>query len=40
VADSELLNHRVEVVEGVLGGECLELLKKFFDATRGNERVR
>src|ERR1043166_8549102 len=26
VADSELLNHRVEVVEGVLGAECAELL--------------
>jgi len=34
VADSELLNHRVEVVEGVLGGECLELVKKFFEQRR------
>src|SRR5580693_729167 len=30
LADSELLNHRVEVVEGVLASECLELVKKFF----------
>jgi tRNA(adenine34) deaminase len=34
LADSELLNHRVEVVEGVLAGECLELVKKFFEQRR------
>lgn len=30
LADSELLNHRVEVTEGVLAVECLELLQTFF----------
>jgi tRNA(adenine34) deaminase len=30
VADSEVLNHRVEVVEGVLAVECVELLRDFF----------
>ena len=34
VADSELLNHRVEVVEGVLAEECLRRLKGFFEARR------
>jgi tRNA(adenine34) deaminase len=34
LADSELLNHRVEIVEGVLGADCLELLKEFFAARR------
>jgi len=34
LADSELLNHRVEVVEDVLGSECLELIKKFFEQRR------
>ena len=34
LADSELLNHRVGVVEGVLGAECLELVKKFFEQKR------
>ena len=34
LADSELLNHRVEVVEGVLGAECLEMVKKFFERKR------
>jgi len=34
LADSDLLNHRVEVVEGVLGAECVELLKEFFAARR------
>jgi tRNA(adenine34) deaminase len=34
LADSELLNHRVEVAEGMLGSECLELLKQFFESRR------
>ena len=34
VADSDVLNHRVEVVEGVLGAECVELLRSFFAARR------
>jgi tRNA(adenine34) deaminase len=34
IADSELLNHRVEIVEGVLGVECVELLKRFFERRR------
>lgn len=34
IADSELLNHRLEIVEGVLGPECLELLQRFFEAKR------
>ena len=34
VADSEVLNHRVEVLEGVLAGECVELLRQFFESTR------
>jgi len=33
-ADSEALNHRVEVVEGVLAVECVELLREFFEARR------
>ena len=34
VADSELLNHRLEVTEGVLGAECLLLLQRFFAERR------
>lgn len=34
IADSELLNHRVEIVEGVLAAECVALLKSFFDERR------
>lgn len=34
VADAEVLNHRVEVVEGWLGAECVELLQGFFEARR------
>lgn len=35
IADSEALNHRVEVVEGVLGAEVSAMLQKFFAARRG-----
>ena len=34
IADSELLNHRVEIVEGVLAVECVELLQQFFERRR------
>ena len=34
IADSPLLNHRVEVVEGVLGAEATALLQRFFHARR------
>jgi tRNA(adenine34) deaminase len=34
LADSELLNHRVEIVEGVLGSECTDLMRAFFEARR------
>src|SRR5579859_2312330 len=34
IADSELLNHRVEIVEGVLAADCVELLQSFFEARR------
>ena len=33
LADSDVLNHRVEIVEGVLGVECAGLMQRFF-ATR------
>jgi tRNA(adenine34) deaminase len=34
IADSELLNHRVEVVEGLLAAECQELIQGFFRGRR------
>ena len=34
IADSDILNHRVQVTEGVLGAQCLELLQSFFAARR------
>lgn len=34
LADSELLNHRVEIVEGILAPECGELLREFFEGKR------
>lgn len=35
IADSPLLNHRVEIVEGVLGAEATAMLQKFFAERRG-----
>ncbi len=40
VADSDILNHRVEVAEGVLAPECVELLRRFFAARRIAEPPR
>jgi tRNA(adenine34) deaminase len=34
LADSDVLNHRVEIVEGVLGAECVELIQQFFISKR------
>ena len=34
LADSDKLNHAVEIVEGVLAVECVELLREFFAARR------
>jgi tRNA(adenine34) deaminase len=34
IADSDLLNHRVQIVEGVLGAECAALIKAFFQIRR------
>ena len=34
LADSDLLNHRLEITEGVLAVECLELLQRFFQGRR------
>jgi tRNA(adenine34) deaminase len=34
IADSDVLNHRVEIVEGVLGFECSQLLREFFEERR------
>jgi tRNA(adenine34) deaminase len=34
LCDSDLLNHRMSVEEGVLGAECAELLQRFFAPRR------
>ncbi len=34
LADAEVLNHRIEIVEGVLGAECAELMQRFFNSRR------
>jgi tRNA(adenine34) deaminase len=34
IADSDVLNHKVEIVEGVLAVECVELLRSFFERKR------
>jgi tRNA(adenine34) deaminase len=37
LADSELLNHQVEITEGVLAAECLALVQEFFRPRRDGE---
>ena len=34
LADSDILNHRIEITEGILADECLYRLKKFFALRR------
>lgn len=34
LADADVLNHRLEIVEGVLGAECAEILERFFRSRR------
>jgi tRNA(adenine34) deaminase len=34
IADSELVNHRVQIVEGIMGAECAELMQNFFSSRR------
>ena len=34
LADSDLLHHRIEIVEGVLAAECVERLRRFFEKLR------
>jgi len=34
IADSDLLNHRITVVEGILGADCLQLVQDFFRRRR------
>ena len=34
LADAAVLNHRAEIIEGVLGAECAELLERFFSTRR------
>jgi tRNA(adenine34) deaminase len=34
IADSELLNHRVKIIEGVLAAQTAELMKAFFERRR------
>jgi len=35
ICDANQLNHRVEVIKGVLEAECRELMQEFFKARRG-----
>lgn len=38
VADADVLNHQVQIVEGVLGAESAELLQRFFNSRRLTDR--
>jgi tRNA(adenine34) deaminase len=34
LADTDVLNHRLEVVEGIRGAECAEVMQRFFATKR------
>ncbi|HEY8224903.1 MAG TPA: tRNA adenosine(34) deaminase TadA [Pyrinomonadaceae bacterium] len=34
ICDTDFLNHRIEIVEGILEGECRELMREFFRERR------
>jgi tRNA(adenine34) deaminase len=34
LADADVLNHRVDIVEGVLSAECAGLMQRFFSSRR------
>jgi tRNA(adenine34) deaminase len=34
IVDSDVLNHRAEVLEGILGPECVDLIREFFAGKR------
>ncbi len=36
LADSDLLNHRLEIVEGVMGAEAAAMIQRFFRERRGS----
>jgi tRNA(adenine34) deaminase len=38
LADSDVLNHRLEIVEGTLGAECADLMQRFFARRRSAPR--
>jgi tRNA(adenine34) deaminase len=38
ICNSDQLNHRVEVIKGVLEPECRELMQKFFKGRRSESR--
>jgi tRNA(adenine34) deaminase len=38
IADSPVLNHRVEIIEGVLGAESTAMLQRFFNGRRAKNQ--
>ena len=39
ICDTDFLNHRIEIVEGVLEAECRELMQEFFRERRGSLKI-
>jgi tRNA(adenine34) deaminase len=39
ICDTDFLNHRIEVVEGVMERECRELMQEFFRERRGSLKI-
>jgi tRNA(adenine34) deaminase len=39
IADSDVLNHQLQVTEGVLAADCLQLLRGFFESLRNEPKA-
>ena len=40
ICDTDFLNHRIEIIAGVLEDECRELMQEFFRARRDKQRMK
>ncbi len=40
ICDSEFLNHKIEIVSGILADDCRELMQNFFRRKRANQKLK
>ena len=40
ICDSDFLNHKIEIVSGILADDCRELMQNFFRRKRANQKTK